>query len=176
MRSFSLMGLCVLMKYLLTAEEMGQLVSHFIQDHVLILLTEIGTSPTGNGEHLPLDQRRLSTLVGQANGHNEVCEGYGMLQTYDGNVVVLVIGVLFVFGMHMYVLEGNVQCSIRTAQIVRFLNAVGLRLHIELAQSHMFTGSKGRLINLVLCGTRSTYSPRRSRTPSPCTQWAAVRM
>lgn len=79
MRSFSLMGLCVLMKYLLTAEEMGQLVSHFIQDHVLILLTEIGTSPTGNGEHLPLDQRRLSTLVGQANGHNEVCEGYGML-------------------------------------------------------------------------------------------------
>lgn len=124
------------------------------EDHALILLTEIGASPTGNGEHLPLDQRRLGTLVGQANGHDEVCEGYGMLQTYNGNVVVLVVGVLLVFRMHMYVLEGNVQRSIRTAQIVGFLNAVGLRLHIELAQAHVFAGSKSQFINLVRGGTQ----------------------
>lgn len=46
--------------------------------------------------------------------------------------------------MHMYVLVGNVQCSISATQIVRFLYAVGFRLHIELPQAHVFAVKRER--------------------------------
>lgn len=44
----------------------------------------------------------------------------------------------------MYVLVGNVQCGICAAQIIRFLDAVGFRFYIELAQAHVFAVKRER--------------------------------
>lgn len=104
-----------------------------------------------------------------------------MLQAYDGYIVVLGIRIFLILGMHMYVLVGNVQCGICAAQIIRFLDAVGFRFYIELAQAHVFAvkreGEREReqmesesIIIYIHIFIGSTYSPRRSRTPSPCTQ------
>lgn len=93
---------------------------------------------------MPLDQRSLRAFAGQANGHDEVREGDGMLQAYDGYIVVLGIRIFLILGMHMYVLVGNVQCGICAAQIIRFLDAVGFRFYIELAQAHVFAVKRER--------------------------------
>lgn len=95
-------------------------------------LTEIGASPAGDGEHLSFGQRCLDGLVGQADGHDEVREANRMLQPDYGYIIILVTRVLLVLRMHMDMLICNIQCRIRTAQVVGLLNAVRLRLDVKL--------------------------------------------
>lgn len=83
--------------------------------HEIQILTQIRTTPTGYGKHLALRQLQRLGFVGQTYWHYKMRKGNWMFQSNNGNVIVLIVGILLVVGMDIDLIETNIQGGVGTA-------------------------------------------------------------